>query len=222
MTCDQDISGRPRPHAAGFREKPSDDSSGPDPSGLGEFCQDALRIITHKMETIPRVLVTLDGPCATGKTTLAEKLAARFHGAIVHTDDYVIPHDQKTPERLAVPGGNCDAERLAQEVVIPFKAGHPVLYRRYDCRNDVLLPEEQLPSVQALILEGSYCNLPVLRRHADVRLFLEAPWEVRKARLLVRESPESMQRFLDRWIPLEDAYFAAYHLPDVTCVVLRP
>ena len=116
----------------------------------------------------------------------------------MHTDDFVIPHAMKTPERLAVPGGNCDAERLAVEVVIPFKLGSPVKYRIYAFRHDVLLPEQQLPDTQILILEGSYCNLPAIREYADVRLFLDAPWEIREARLLSRESAASMRRFLER------------------------
>lgn len=181
----------------------------------------ALRMLHKKSAEGDRLLVTLDGPCASGKTTLARKLAQALRGAVVHTDDYVIPHALKTPERLAIPGGNCDAERLAKEVVIPFKAGAPVLYRRYDCMGDCLLPQEQLPPVRLLILEGCYCNLPPIRDYADVRLFLDAPWEIREARLLARESQASMRQFYERWIPLENAYFAAYRLPDDGCTALR-
>ncbi|MBO7664216.1 MAG: hypothetical protein J6U01_12705 [Clostridia bacterium] len=175
---------------------------------------EVLRSIGEKAAGVNRLLVTLDGPCASGKTTLARKLARVLGGDVVPTDDYVIPHAQKTPERLAVPGGNCDAERLAREVVIPFKNGLPVRTRRYDFRNDAFLPEEQLPDTRILILEGSYCNLPAIRKYADVRLFLNTPWEIREARLLLRESAASMRQFRERWIPLENAYFDAYHLPD--------
>lgn len=168
-----------------------------------------------------RVLVTIDGPCATGKTTLAGKLAEVFGAAVVHTDEYVIPHAQKTAERLAVPGGNCDADRLAAEVAAPWKRGDPVIYRRYDCRNDVLLPEERLPDCRVLILEGSYCGLPAIRRYADVRIFMNASMETRERRLRQRESAHSLQMFYDRWIPLEDAYFAEYRLPDDGCIVIR-
>ena len=167
------------------------------------------------------MLITLDGPCASGKTTLAGELAAAFGAAVIHTDDFVIPHAQKNRERLAVPGGNCDVERLVKEVVAPFKAGDPVRYRRYDCMADCLQPEEELPFAPCLILEGCYCNLPAIRTYADARLFLDAPWEIRERRLLERESAASMQRFLDRWIPLENAYFEAYHLPDAQCRVIQ-
>ena len=182
---------------------------------------EAVIRIAGKLSGTGRLLVTLDGPCASGKTTLARRLAEVFGGPVVHTDEYVIPHAQKTPERLAVPGGNCDAERLAGEVAAPWKAGKTVRYRRYDCRADRMLPEEKLPDGTVLILEGSYCNLPEIRRHADVRLFMDTPEEVRFGRLRKRESEASLRMFRERWIPLENAYFAAYGLPDAECLIVR-
>ena len=178
--------------------------------------------ISAREAAAERLMVTIDGPCASGKTTLAGKLAWVFSAAVVHTDDYVIPHAQKTPERLAVPGGNCDADRLAREVTVPWKRGEPVTTRRYDFRNDRLLPEEKLPECRILILEGSYCNLPVIRECADIRVFLDTPREIRWERLRKRESPQSLQMFRDRWIPLEDHYFQAYNLPDRGTVIAAP
>ena len=170
------------------------------------------------LRSVPRLLVTIDGPCASGKTTLAHHLAAVFHAALIHTDDFVVPHAQKTAARLAIPGGNCDAERLVSEVLAPWKAGLPVQYRPYDCKAGCFAAPVTLPSSQMLILEGSYCNLPVIRSFADIRFFLDAPWELRKLRLEQRESPESLKRFEELWIPLENAYFTAYHLPDEGCI----
>ncbi len=180
-----------------------------------------LESISRIRSSGTRLLITLDGPCASGKTTLAEMLAKELRAPLVHTDDYVIPHREKTPERLSVPGGNCDAGRLANEILRPWKAGKPVRYRKYDCRADRLLPEESLPESSILILEGSYCNLPALRIHADLRFFLDAPRELRLARLEKRESPESLRRFHERWIPLENAYFDAFSLPDADCILLK-
>ncbi len=168
-----------------------------------------------------RLLVTLDGPCASGKTTLAGRLAVIFDAAVVHTDHFVIPHARKTPERLAIPGGNCDAERLVREVAAPWKAGAPVTYRKYDWSLDGLLPAETLPSgCRVLIVEGSYCNLPQIREYADIRLFMQTPEDERMARLRKRESEASLKGFFERWIPLENAYFKAYGLPDEGCLIV--
>ena len=177
--------------------------------------------IQQKQAGNGRLLITLDGPCASGKTTLAKKLAAVFEAALVHTDDFVVPHAQKTAARLAIPGGNCDAERLVKEVAAPWKRGESVKYRRYDCGLDRLLPEEELPPASMLILEGSYSSLPAIRKYADLCLFLDAPEQVRLARLKERESAESFRRFLEKWIPLENAYFKAYDLPDQNCLAVR-
>ena len=168
-----------------------------------------------------RILITLDGHCASGKTTLAGELAKALGAAVLHTDDFVVPHSRKTPERLAVPGGNCDWERLTSEAISPWKEGLSPLYRRYDCRNDCLLPPERIAHDRLLILEGSYCNLPGIRQYADLRLFLVTSEAERMERLRRRESPESLQRFFEKWIPLENAYFQAYALPDNVCVLVR-
>ena len=183
---------------------------------------DAVLAIAKRQKESRRVLVTIDGPCGSGKTTLAGRLAEVFEGSVVHTDHFVVPHAQKTAERLAVPGGNCDAERLAGEVAVPWKEGRTVRFRRYDWSLDALLPEETLPDGGVLIIEGSYCNLPAVRPWADVRLYMTTPENVRTARLMARESPESMKRFREKWIPLENAYFEAYHLPDKGCIQLFP
>lgn len=185
------------------------------------FDRELLREISQRIRTQDHPLVTIDGPCASGKTTLAARLAEMLPAAVVHTDDYVIPHAMKTAERLSVPGANCDAERLAREVVTPWKERNPVRMRRYDCKADRLLPEESLPERDVLILEGSYSNLPPIREQADVRIFVNISREEQKARLQARENPESLERFYDRWIPLEEAYFAAYDLPDEDCIIIN-
>ena len=184
-------------------------------------CREVLCRMAEIRKRVKRPLVTIDGPCASGKTTLADRLATAFEAAVIHTDDFVIPHARKTAERLAVPGGNCDADRLVKEVAAPWKRGDQVRYRKYDCCQDQLLPEEQLPDCGMLILEGSYSNLPSIRTYADLRLYTETPEAVRLDRLQKRESPESMRQFLTKWIPLENAYFTAYGIPDQRCVLIR-
>ena len=114
-----------------------------------------------------------------------------------------------------------DSRRLLREVIIPWKQGQTPVFQRYDFHHDCLLPPET-PSQDhhVLILEGSYCNLPCIRPYADLRLFMTTSEETRLERLRRRESPASLQLFYDRWIPLENAYFAAYGLPDDGCILI--
>ena len=184
-------------------------------------CMEIVRKIAGKQAIPKRPLITIDGPCASGKTTLALKLSEVFEAAVIHTDDFVVPHERKTADRLAIPGGNCDAERLCKEVVVPWKRDQTVKYRKYDCGLRRLLPERTLPECKMLIIEGSYCNLPSIREYADLRLFVDTPENIRMERLQKRESPESLKRFRQVWIPLENAYFDAYRLPDESCLVFH-
>lgn len=166
-----------------------------------------------------RILITIDGPCGSGKSTLAAELAEALGADVVHMDDFVIPHAQKTPERLAQPGGNADAERLLSEVLKPWFATGHAAYRPYLCHEDAL-GDEAAVCGRVLILEGSYSNLPGIRALAAIRLFVTVDDNTRMARLLGRVGPERLAAFRSRWIPLENAYFAAFGLPDAGCIVV--
>ena len=167
-----------------------------------------------------RLLITIDGPCGSGKSTLAARLGEVIDAPVLHMDDYVIPHARKTPERLAIPGGNADVERLQTEILLPWLAGEAIVTRPYLCHEDRLGNAVTLQPGHCLILEGTYCNLPVIAQHASLRLFLTVSPQEQQRRLLQRVGPERLQAFNSRWIPLEKAYFAALHLPDAGCYVL--
>lgn len=166
-------------------------------------------------------LVTMDGPCASGKTTIARHLSEALGIPIIHTDDFVIPHKDKTPERLAIPGGNCDATRLLDEVIRPFMDGKGFWVRKYDWTEREYKEGIWQESCPLMLLEGTYCNLPILREHAALRFYVNTSWEVRLERLKKRESPESLEQFKALWIPLENAYYEAYGIPDSDMVLIN-
>lgn len=118
----------------------------------------------------PRLLITIDGPCGSGKSTLADALSDALNAPIIRMDDFFLPHALKTPQRLAIPGGNVDLERLMQEVIIPFAAGQPVVYRRYLCREDAFSAPISLPDAPITILEGSYSVTVCCRTSAVMRI----------------------------------------------------
>lgn len=181
----------------------------------------ALQAIAAKMRQQSRVLVAIDGPCASGKTTCASKLSAVLGNVpIVHMDDFYTPHAQKTAERLAQPGGNADIERFCAEVLTPLQQDGHALYRPYSCRFDRLMDPIEVPDAQVCIIEGAYSLHPQTGRPYDVTLFLSAAPSLQKERILRRNGEAGWISFRDRWIPLEQQYFDAFHLPDERCIVL--
>ena len=166
------------------------------------------------------LLVSIDGPCGSGKTTLAAALCPILNAACIPMDHFFLPHGQKSKQRLAQPGGNADWERLLEEVLIPWDQGSEVAYCPYDCHSDRRLALIQIPRRKVTVLEGSYSLLPPLSAHADIRVFLTVDASEQRRRILARNGEEGLRQFVTRWIPLEQAYFEAFSLPDDRCLVL--
>jgi len=179
-----------------------------------------LAAIDQELKKGPLILA-LDGPCASGKTTLARHLAKfRPRTRVFHMDDFFLPPEKRTPQRLAEPGGNVDYERAEEELFLPLSQGQCVSFRPFDCSLGDFGPLESYAPARLSIVEGSYSHHPVLAGYSGLRVFLDCGRFTRLERLKQRESPESYQRFLTRWIPLEDKYFDAFHIRENAHLVL--
>ena len=130
-----------------------------------------------------RVLAALDGPCASGKTTLAGQAARQLGCPLVHMDDFFLPPARKTPARLAQPGGNVDWERVRDQVLVPLSRGEPARFSPYRCHTGAYGPPVSLSPAPLVLVEGVYALHPALRDFYRLRIFLEATWPVRRARL---------------------------------------
>lgn len=155
-----------------------------------------------------RVFVAIDGPCTSGKTTLATVLQRRFGGNVLHMDDFFLRPEQRTPERFAEPGGNVDRERFEDEVLAPLAAGNIVQYRPWDCHTGDFAASHSVEPARLTIVEGSYSMHPALREYYDLMICLMIDSNEQLRRLEAR-NPRMLQRFIDEWIPLENRYFAS-------------
>lgn len=155
-----------------------------------------------------RVFVAIDGPCTSGKTTLATVLQRRFGGNVLHMDDFFLRLEQRTPERFAEPGGNVDRERFEDEVLAPLAAGKIAQYRPWDCHTGDFAASRNVEPARLTIVEGSYSMHPALRGYYDLMICLTIDSGEQLRRLEAR-NPRMLQRFIDEWIPLENRYFAS-------------
>ena len=155
-----------------------------------------------------RVLLAIDGPCASGKTTLGTKIAEEFGGNLVHMDDFFLRPEQRTAERYGEAGGNVDRERFLEEVLLPLKKGEEFSYRPFDCKSLTLSAPVTVIPKKLTVVEGSYSTHPYFSDPYDLKIFLSVSPEIQKERLQKR-SPHMLEAFLTRWIPLEEAYFTA-------------
>lgn len=166
----------------------------------------AVRRIETLLAEQEHVFIAIDGPCASGKTTLARNLNERFGGNVLHMDDFFLRSEQRTPERLAEPGGNVDRERFETEALAPLANGKAALYRPWDCHACDFMAARTVNPARLTIVEGSYGMHPDLRRYYDCMICLAiVPTE--QLRRLEARNPRMLQRFIDEWIPLENRYF---------------
>ena len=166
----------------------------------------------------PRVVVAIDGGAATGKTTLAEILSARYGAEVVHMDDFFLRPEQRTPARFEEPGGNFDRERFLEEVV-PYIGKGAFSYRIFDCSRMCLFGEARISDSRLTVVEGSYSHHPAFADAFDLRVFLRVDEQERKERI-IRRNGEKSGMFFARWIPLENRYFEAFCIEEKADIVI--
>ncbi len=164
------------------------------------------------LNTQERVLLAIDGNCCAGKTTMAARLGALLDANVFHMDDYFLTPDLRTPQRLATPGGNVDAERFLSEVLAPASRGETALVRRFDCRVGRLLGPVSVPPKRVCVVEGAYSLHPLLSSCYDLKIFCRVDPALQTERIRARNGEEQLAVFLGRWIPLEAAYFGALNV----------
>jgi len=170
------------------------------------------RLHTLSCKDVP-VLIALDGRCAAGKTTLAEKLEKMINGTVFHMDDFFLRPEQRSKERLNTPGGNVDYERFREEILVPLKNGAPkIFYQPYDCHEQQLLQPVVVEPAQTVLIEGSYSCHPELWDFYSLHIFLTVNPDEQLRRIARRSGRDSIRQFQERWIPFEEQYFTAYQI----------
>ena len=165
-------------------------------------------------------VIALDGRAAAGKSTLAAALAETLQAAVIHMDDFFLPPALRTPQRLDRPGGNIHYERFAEEVLPRLRGGQAFCYRRFDCRTMDYGGWAEVPAAPILLVEGAYAHHPFFGRYADLTVFCDISPARQKQRILARNGREGWPAFRDRWIPLEEAYLAAFRIRERADLVI--
>lgn len=190
-------------------------------SNLNDVANMLAEQIDGILQEKSRVIVAIDGRCASGKTTLASVLREKLSCEVIHMDDFFLPPEKRTEERLRTPGGNVDYERFAEEVMKPLKTGQSFAYRPFDCHMQSLKEPVGVDCNRVTVIEGVYACHPTLWENYDLHVFLDVDAKLQMKRILVRNGTEGAERFAQKWIPLEEAYFAAYGIKE-RCEVTVP
>ena len=162
--------------------------------------------IDAKLAQKEYVIVAIDGPCTSGKTTLASQLETLYDCNVFHMDDFFLQPQQRTADRFAEVGGNIDYERFYEEVLTPLQQGLPFSYRPFDCSTFALGDPVCVSPKKLNIIEGTYSLHSYFGAVYDLKVFLTITPELQQERILQR--PAFLhKRFFEEWIPMENRYF---------------
>lgn len=159
------------------------------------------------------LLVAIDGRCAAGKTTLADMLHKRTNCTVFHMDDFFLRPEQRSIERLSIPGGNVDYERFREEVLMPLRKGvTEIAYQPFDCHEQRLLPPVVKKVTEVVLVEGSYSCHPELWDYYNLHIFLTIASDKQLKRIACRNGADNVSMFQNQWIPLEERYFEVHRI----------
>ena len=179
--------------------------------------QQAAKILGEKETCV----IAIDGRAAAGKTTLSKDLQAVMEAEIIQMDDFFLPVALRTAERFAEAGGNVHRERFAEEVLPCVGKKEPFSYRIFDCGLMDYNGRKEIGIAHVRIVEGSYSQHPALGRYADITVFAHVEADLQMARIRERNGEKMAEMFRTRWIPLEEAYFAAYDVAAKADILLK-
>jgi uridine kinase len=174
---------------------------------VGGGASQVAAVVRATLGSAPRLgsarLVCIDGPAASGKTTLAAAVepALRRHGCTavtLHLDDLYEGWSGLSPglER-----------RLLAQVFEPLARGLTGRWQRYDWYAEEFAEWHDLEPPDVLLVEGCGSGSLSYARYRSVLVWLEAPPEVRTQRWLERDLP-GVAAHRDQWVAAETAHFA--------------
>lgn len=181
--------------------------------------QDIKLIADEALKHQPYFYIAIDGPSCSGKTHLANKLKHFLDASVISMDDFFLQLPQRSEERYAEIGGNVDYERFISEI-LEHKDDEEYEHYIYDCHTFGLQGPKIIHKQPIVIIEGSYSMHPKFQNPFDLNILLEVSKELQLERLKER-NPENYDTFINRWIPLEEKYFAACDLKAIADIVIK-
>lgn len=178
-----------------------------------------LNLDRVKKAASAQVLVAIDGMCGSGKSTLGRVLERVYSCNLFHMDDYFLRPEQRTEERLSEVGGHVDYERFQEEVLDHISDPDGLTYQVYDCGSQSLGKRIFVPRRKLNIVEGSYSQHPYFGDVYDLRFFCEISGREQMERIRLRNGEAMAKRFLQEWIPRENAYFEKFQIKEKSILI---
>ena len=178
-----------------------------------------IRDLIAKNNLAGQIVISIDGPCGGGKTTLANEIEKEFEYNILHMDDFYLPFQKRDKNWMNIIAGHMDFDRLIEKVLKPYKEKRKTNYISYDCHSDKYLQEIPIDLDKILVIEGSYTSHPKLDEYVDLKIFVDIDKD-RQVERLTKRNPSVVDKFLSMWVPFENNYFNTLKIKENSDLVL--
>jgi uridine kinase len=138
------------------------------------------------------VLVGIGGHGGAGKTKLAHLVAG---ASVVGTDEFW-------------DGAGFDLARLRAEVFEPLVHDEPATFASFDWVAGRPCGSRTVEPAGVVVVEGVCALHRMFRADYHLRVWVEAPRDVRLARGVARDGEQARATWEEVWMPMEDAYVA--------------
>ena len=158
-----------------------------------------------------KVLIALEGRCASGKTTISKLIK---DVTLIHIDDFF---DEKKEDRL-----NYKELINLLNRIKNAKVGEIIEFNAFSCRdwkyykkeitvNNVILFEfKSFAALFFIFFEGVYSYSEEIRDYFDKVIFSVISKDEQLNRLNKRENEYYLQKYLNEWIPSEEEYYKSF------------
>jgi para-aminobenzoate synthetase len=171
------------------------------------------------------MLIALDGGSCSGKSTLAELVAADLDAAIVPSDDFFAAEVTDAEWDVFSPGERAaaaiDWRRLREAALEPLLAGRIASWHPFDFAAGTRLDGSYPMSTEVvtrepssvIVLEGAYSCRAELADLIDLAILVDVPVAERRRRIAAREEKSFRDAWHARWDAAEDHYFSRVRPP---------
>lgn len=177
--------------------------------------------LDHILQQVRKpVILAIDGDSGSGKTTFSKRLQKHYQATVIHMDDFYLPLEMRTKARFAKHGGNIHIERLVP-LLESLHSGEAIDYQSYNPKTNQFSEKQRMSPKKLTIVEGSFSQLPTLRKYYDFCLFLKLTTSEQQTRIKKREGSEKLNDFINQWIPREKKYQQAYQIEQHASMVIN-
>ena len=163
------------------------------------------------------IVITIDGPAGSGKTTLAKELSSALDSCYtIHMDDLYEGWDSTLTPNLT---------KKLQRILEYVKMESRIQFVPFDWLESNFSPQVELPTPKYLIIEGVGSGQSAIRDFISLSLWIEVLPDIGLERVIKRDGP-AVAQFMPDFIVAQNAHFekeatkksADYHLSGLGTV----